>query len=128
VSPIEEFPFMRRTPLVLATTTLALAATAATAEAAPRVHDADAELRPGGLLHLEAETSMSARRVTFRIDGRSIRARLDDIDREDRTRDWDRTVRAGGVTTGRQRLSVRACNRRGQCRTVSMRVFVERDD
>lgn len=119
---------MRRTPLAFVASTLALAVIPAAAEAAPRVHDADAELRPGGLLHIEAETSMSARRVTFRIDGRSIRARLDDIDRGDRTRDWERTVRAGNVTAGRHRLSVRACNRRGQCRTTTMRVFVERDD
>lgn len=122
---------MTRTSKVLAAGTLAATtalAAAAPALAAPRVFDVDAELERGNRLHLQAETSADARRVSFRIDGRSIRGRLTDVDREDRTREFDRTVRAGGVTTGNRAITVRVCGSGGDCASRTVRVFVERDD
>jgi hypothetical protein len=121
---------MTRTSKVLTAGALAAAtalAGAAPALAAPRVIDVDAELERGNRLHLQAETSADARRVTFRIDGRSIRGRLTDIDREDRTREFERTVRAGGVTQGNRSITVRVCGG-GDCASRTVRVFVERDD
>jgi hypothetical protein len=118
----------RRTPSLLALGTAVAMTAAAPASAAPQVRDVDAELLRDGRLHLSAETSADARRVVFRVDGRSIRGRLTEIDRDDRTRDYERTVRAGGVTTGRRSIRVRVCDGRGDCATRSLRVFVERDD
>ncbi|MEZ5122075.1 MAG: hypothetical protein R2736_10945 [Solirubrobacterales bacterium] len=121
---------MIRTTTALATAALGAAVAltgAAPALAAPHVRDVDAELHPGGWLHLSAETSAGARRLTFHVAGRSIRGRLTDIDREDRTREFERTVRARGVGTGTRSIRVRVCGRRG-CSTQTFRTFVERDD
>jgi hypothetical protein len=121
---------LNSTGRTLAATALAAAAglfAAPAALGAPRVLDVDAELLGGGRLHLEAETTLGARRVTFHVAGRSIRGRLTDIDREDRTREWDRVVRARGIGTGPRAIRVRAC-RGGSCASRTVRVFIDRDD
>lgn len=120
---------MPRTSTLLAVTALTAAAGlagAAPALAAPQVRDVDAELLPGNRLHLQAETS-GARRIWFTVSGRTVRGRLSEIDRDDRTREWDRVIAARGVGTGPRDVRVRACGG-GRCDTRTVRVFVERDD
>jgi hypothetical protein len=102
---------------------------AAGAATKPQVRDVDADVRWDGRLRLEAETA-GASRVTFRYRGRTYRARVVDVDREDGTRDWARTVKAkrahrrGGTTV---RVKVRACSQSG-CVTRTSREYLERPE
>lgn len=105
--------------------TLALAAAPASA-AAPSVLDVDAELKPGNRLQLQAETR-GATSVTFRWAGRSAKGYVTEIDREDGTRDYERTVSARGMKPGMRAITVRACGADG-CTNRTVRTHVELDD
>ncbi|HYI17129.1 MAG TPA: hypothetical protein VD836_00395 [Solirubrobacteraceae bacterium] len=110
--------------------TAAVAAPAATAHAAaPRITDIDAELTRDGRVELDVETTRASRvELTYR--GRTITLRKGEWDRDDRTRDWYRTVRARGGDAGgnvRVTLKVRACLD-GDCTTRSAAEFLERED
>jgi hypothetical protein len=97
--------------------------------AAAGISDIDAELQRGGQLQLEAETR-GAQRVRFTYRGRHYAGRLADIDHDDGSRDWARTVRAhqsdrsGGNSVT---IRVRACGD-GDCTTRSSREYIEPPD
>lgn len=91
-----------------------------------RVEDVDADLRRGGRLQLEAETT-GARRVTFTYAGRSLRGRLVEID-DDGDREWRRTVAARAIDREGGRIitiRVRACAG-DVCVVRSAREYLER--
>ena len=97
--------------------------------AAAAISDIDAELQHRGQLQLEAETR-GAQSVRFTYRGRHYAGRLADIDRDDGSRDWARTVRArhsdrsGGHSVT---IRVRACDG-GDCTARSSREYLERPD
>lgn len=102
-------------------------AVAASAPAAPRINDIDADLVRGGKLRLETETSARATTVTFTHAGRSYAGRVVEVDREDGTRDWARTVASRSGAGRRVTIRVRACA--GQrCTTRASSERLERDD
>lgn len=108
----------------------AIAAPAAPAQAAaPRIIDVGADLTFDGRVELDAETTGASRvKVTYR--GRTVKLRKGEFDRDDRSREWFRTVRArGGDENGNVRvtLKVRAC-RGGDCVTSPATEFLERED
>jgi hypothetical protein len=96
----------------------------------PRISDVDADLTRSGKLRLEAETPRAADRVSFTYDGRTFRARVVDVDDDDRSKDWAATVtpaqadRNGGT---RISLRVRACDG-DRCTTRTVREHVEAPD
>lgn len=118
----------RRTALAAGTAGLAVVALAATpaVAAAPSVLDVDAELTPGGRLHLQTETR-GATSVTFKWAGRSAKGYLTEIDREDGTREYERTVASRGMKPGTRAITVRACGADG-CTSRTVRTHVEYDD
>ncbi len=118
-----------RTTALAATALAALGAGALAVPAlaaAPRVHDIDAELKPGQRLHLQAETS-GATRVTFSFAGRTAKGYLTETDAEDGTRDYERTVASRGMKPGTRKITAKACGADG-CTSRSVRVYVELDD
>lgn len=121
-------PIARRGAIALTTAGLAAAALAAAPAnaAAPSVLDIDAELTPGGRLHLQAETR-GATSVTFRWAGRSAKGYVTEIDREDGTREYERTVASRGMKPGTRAITVRACGADG-CSSRTVRTHVEYDD
>jgi len=102
-------------------------AVAASAPAAPRINDIDADLVRGGKLRLETETSARATKVTFTYAGRSYAGRVVEVDREDGTRDWARTVASRSSAGRRVTIRVRACAGT-RCTTRSSSELLERDD
>lgn len=121
-------PIARRGAVAFGAAGLAAAALAAApaSAAAPSVLDIDAELTPGGRLHLQAETR-GATSVTFKWAGRSAKGYVTEIDREDGTRDYERTVASRGMKPGTRAITVRACGADG-CTNRTVRTFVELDD
>jgi hypothetical protein len=100
---------------------------AAAAPSAPRIHDIDADLLRGGRLRLEAETSSRATKLTFTYAGRQHAGRVVEVDRDDATKDWARTV--GTSAKAGRRVTVRVKTCRGQrCTTRSSSELLERDD
>ena len=104
-------------------TLIALAAASAMAT------DGDAELVGSKSVRLTAETRGAAT-TTFLYNGKRRDGRLTEVDAEDGTRDWMRTVRAkrsdrqpGDVVT----FKVRACDD-GRCTTTKFSERVEWDD
>lgn len=113
--------------LTAGATALALTPSATSAAAQPL--DGDAELIGQNRIHLSAETR-GADRVTFLYNGKSHKGRLTETDREDRTRDWDRVVKAKRSDRQPGRVvsfKVRACDG-GQCTTRRFSERVEWDD
>lgn len=95
-----------------------------------RVLDVDADLLANGKIRLEAETA-GATRVWFVYAGARLAARLVEVDREDGTREWARTVVAeprhrasGRVVT----IQVRACDGGGRCTVRSEPELLDRED
>lgn len=119
---------LRRTAVAVGAAGLAAAALAAApaSAAAPSVLDVDAEIKPGGRLHLQAETR-GATSVTFKWAGRSAKGYLTEIDREDGTREYERTVSSRGMKQGTRAITVRACGADG-CTNRTVRTYVEYDD
>lgn len=130
---------MRKTVFIVGTAVTLLAALAAgSALAGPmgasqqgaRVLDADADLHWNGKIRLEAETA-GANRVWITYAGTRYRAKLVEIDRQEGTREWARTVRAtsahraGGRTVT---IRVRACAAGGRCAVRSEREYLDRED
>lgn len=104
-------------------TLIALAAASAMAT------DGDADLVGSKSVRLSAETR-GATSTTFLYNGKRRAGRLVEIDNEDGTRDWARTVRAkrsdrkpGRIVT----FKVRACSG-GDCTTTKFSERVEWDD
>lgn len=102
---------------------------ATVAAASALATDGDADLVSKSQVRLQAETR-NADRVTFLYDGKRRPGRLVEVDREDGTRDWARTVRAkrsdrkpGRIVT----FKVRACGD-GGCTTTKFSERVEWDD
>lgn len=117
-------------PTAVATSTGQTASrTPAPRAAAARVLDLDADLLFEGRLRLEAETS-GADRVTFTYRGHRYRGRLVEIDREDATREWARTITARGADRrGARRITIRAQACDGsRCSTRSESEFLERPE
>jgi hypothetical protein len=124
----------RKTLIATAATTGLLATGGAfavtSATAAGRAVDGDAELRGPTRLHLEAETR-GASKVTFIYAGKRYAGRHTDTDREDGTKDWDRTVRALKSDRAAGKVAVfkvRACDASGACTTKTFRERLEWDD
>jgi len=102
-------------------------AVAAAAPSAPRIHDIDADLLRGGRLRLETETSSRATKVRFTYAGRQYAGRVVDVDRDDATKDWARTVNTSAKSGRRVTVRVKTC--KGQrCTTRSSTELLERDD
>jgi hypothetical protein len=125
-------PLTKSIALTAAAGVLAAGAATATATttATGRVVDADADLVAAKKVRLEAETRGAAR-VTFIYAGRRHAGRLAEVEREDGTRDWARTVTALRSDRREGRIvafKVRACDAAGACTTRSFRERVEWDD
>jgi len=101
------------------------AATSA-ATSAPRIHDIDADLLRNGRLRLEVETARASR-VTFTFGVRQYAGRVVEVDREDGTRDWARTVGTRAAAGRRVTIRVKACS--GQrCASKSSSEVLERPE
>lgn len=119
----------RKPLLILAATAATLGAaggtTAALAQSDARI-DGDADVH-GTRVHFEAETPQSSTRVTFLYGSRRVAGRVTDVDREDRTKEWEasttafRSDRRNGATIT---FRVRACDA-SDCTTTR---FQKRDD
>lgn len=98
--------------------------------AVARVGDLDADLLFSGRLRLQAETSDDVNRLTFTYRGRRYTGRVVEVDREDRTREWERTIQARGADRrGNRTITIRARACDGdRCASRSSREFLERED
>lgn len=103
---------------------------ASQAPAAVFIDDLDADLLFSGRLRVEAETSANADRVTFTYAGRDAAGRVVEVDRDDGTRDWARSVSARPADRrGNRRITIRARACDGdRCVTRTSREFLELED
>lgn len=113
---------------LLAASATAIGAAASAQSAAPRVDDVDADLLAGGRLRLEAET-IRATRVTFAYGDRRVAGRLVEIDDDDGSRDWARTIAPRRADRPGRRVAVRVIACAGsRCTTRTSRETLDRDD